>query len=451
MLARSNLMQSLAAVARETELVSILRRIVSWVLNAGSRYEEVNLPPIANHVLQRVDSTMAAEAIEIVSAIGIRPLRLYLLLPKPRCSELIESELAQVRAPESEVGVAHRAFVVGMLVEHLDPERRAQEVAEALEEARALDSRIMRQHALRDLLPLVSADDQKLILDELIAAAIEHPHDFVQLAKHAPEAWHREICKALEGQATWCIVATGPELAAERRAPLIEQALSEIEERTNATSLLDDLIPLLNAEQLDRALRIIRRRLDGWQKAEALIEVAREAGGAAGGGAPRSAGGDLSPVRSRSPRARLPENRTTVDPSRAHHSALVRAAHRRALWDGSDRADAAAPFLGRTPERRRTLRSSRTRESARRMAACAEDDPTCARDCSSRSAPGCRAKSDDRTGMCALSGVSHIAGDLEAERAGERISNRRMSSLRANRRHHAPSSRRALARAGLRR
>jgi hypothetical protein len=278
---RKALIEALAPVATPSELPRILRGIVAWVQHASSPYEETYTKPLVHHLLPRVPAPLLAEAIQLVSTIGIKPLRLYGALPEPERSARIREALDNARADEDDpvLSVAMQAWTVSELAEQLDAATAATLVAETLASARGLKLGEMRHQALLDLLGCVSPDDQGEILKELIADALSKPSKFKALAAQAPPALHARIREALEAQDLTWIANAAPAFAGDHREALVDRALAEIEAHENATSLLwidgAALILAMNDRQLERARRVINARLDGDTRVRALIAVAR--------------------------------------------------------------------------------------------------------------------------------------------------------------------------------
>jgi hypothetical protein len=276
---RRALIETLAPVATPSELLRILRGIVAWVRQASSLYEATNTKPLVHVLLPRVPAPLAAEAIEVVGPIGIRPLRLYGALPEPERSARIREALDAVRVGKGEEHIADHAWTVSQLAEDLDAATAATLVAEALASVRGMERGWVRHQALLDLLGCVSPDDQREVIEELIGDALERPRLFASLVAQAPPALHARIREALEAQDLVWLTNAAPAFAGDHREALVDRALSEIEARENAASLLwlDDaaLILAMNDRQLERARRVIHARLDGDDKVRALIAVAR--------------------------------------------------------------------------------------------------------------------------------------------------------------------------------
>ena len=196
---RRALIESLANLATSSECLQILRTIVVWVRNASTDYECVHSRPLVNPVIVRIPAPLAAEAIAIVGAIDMRPLPLYLLLPEPERTARICDVLRRADDADDQVAAAVKASFVSTVAPHLDRGIATTLVREALAAVQGLKPGRLRDRALLDMLPCLSVDEQRGIVDELIGRAAKDPHLLKTLATQSAPVYHARIREAVEG------------------------------------------------------------------------------------------------------------------------------------------------------------------------------------------------------------------------------------------------------------
>jgi hypothetical protein len=277
---RRPLLDSLADLLTPAELPETLRRAVGWVKEAATPFERRHAALLVHPVLSRVTASGAAEAVRILTGAGIEvPLYLCEVLSEPERSTRIRGALDEARAEPGEIGVFRFALTVSQVASYFEPMTAAAMVAEALAAARALDPGVFRHGTLLQLLPQLSPGDRDPTLDELIGDALRDPSEFAELASGAPPETHGRIRAALETQDLAWIARAAPVFTGEHREALVDRALTEIEARSNAASLLwidgAELILAMNDQQIARARRVINEQLEGSQRVRALAAVAR--------------------------------------------------------------------------------------------------------------------------------------------------------------------------------
>jgi hypothetical protein len=236
---RGELIEELAPVASPSDVLPILRRIVTWIGRASTPFEQAHTKPLVHPVLARVPASQAAAAVEIVEGIGIKAVRLYGALPEPERSARSWSALEDARAHQGDLGISLHAGTVSELAEHLDPVSATPLLAGALAAVRGIeDGNVLRQEALFDLLPHLPAEDQRGVLHELIENAHEEPRLFRRLAAAAPPALHPRIREALEAHDLVWMADAAPAFSGPDREALVDRVLSEAERDLDAVWLL---------------------------------------------------------------------------------------------------------------------------------------------------------------------------------------------------------------------
>jgi hypothetical protein len=220
---RSDLLHALA------ELLSVLRRLVTWAGRAVTPYKQNQTLPLLHKVLERIPAPLAEEALRIAGTVGLQPMYLYLLLPEPERTARIRKALDESHARHDDLGIALHASVVSALAGHLDPGTAARLTAESLAEVRALAPGYLHYRGLLDLLPVLGHDEQPQVLDDLIERARKEPREFHELAASAPPGHHGRIRKELEALGLPWVATEGLALSGEHRNAVVERALDLIE------------------------------------------------------------------------------------------------------------------------------------------------------------------------------------------------------------------------------
>jgi NB-ARC domain len=275
---RRGLVEALAPSLTTAELLPALQRFVSWTDSAPTPYDRNQTVPLVHILLRRLPAEFAPKALELVDTIGLQAIPLLGLLPEPERSRRIEQALAAGNEP-GDVGVAIRAMTVSLVARYVEPARSAALVRDALADVRALDQGAMRYEGLLELLPCLPPQAQAPVLDELIDAARKQPSEFIRLARETPAHLRARLRAAVEEQDLAWIAGAAPAFDGADREALVDRALSQIESRDNAASLLwmngAALTLAMNDRQLARARDVIDAQLDGKERVSALIGVAQ--------------------------------------------------------------------------------------------------------------------------------------------------------------------------------